>query len=197
MYPIVIAIVYIALWPFYRVKYVHKERIPKGSTLICANHTTLVDPLLVVLALGPKRQFSVMGKAELFRIPILGPFLRWVGVFPVNRGKSDVTAIKTALKALGSEKRLLMFPEGRRVKTGQINEAKTGAGMLALRGNVLVTPVYITARKKFLHRCYVVFGEPFKPEFEGKPSMREYQECANDIMDRIRALQLETEAKKS
>jgi len=196
VYPIVFALVYAALWPFYRVKYVHKDRLPKGSTLICANHTNLVDPLLVVLALGPKRQFSVMGKAELFRVPVLGPFLKWVGVFPVNRGKSDVSAIKTALKALANGKRLLLFPEGRRIKTGQISEAKTGAGMLALRGNTMVTPVYITAEKKFFRRCQVVFGESFKPIFEGKPSMRDYQACTEEIMERIRALQRETEAKR-
>jgi 1-acyl-sn-glycerol-3-phosphate acyltransferase len=59
-----------------------------------------------------------MGKAELFENPALNWFFRKTGGFPVHRGESDITAVKTAIQVLKSGDNLLIFPEGTVIRDG-------------------------------------------------------------------------------
>ena len=71
-------------------------------------------------------------------------------------GKSDVGAIKSALKALKGKEKLLIFPEGTRHE--EIGEGKTGAAMMAIRTGVPVLPVYIAPERTPFHRTKVYIG---------------------------------------
>ena len=165
------------------------DNIPEGAAVICGNHTTLGDPLYVVCAMGGKRQTHVMAKAEVMKWPVIGFLLKKAGIIGVNRGKSDMAAVKECLKVLRGGEKLLMFPEGTRVREGQVSEVQTGAAMLATRTGVPLVPVYIPAKKRRFRKTTVVFGESYYPEFEGrKPSAGDYQRIADDLLVRIRAL---------
>ncbi len=194
--------VYTLLYPFiwlYMVilhpwKAVGRENIPEGGVLICGNHTKMIDPLYVVCAIGRKPQIRIMAKAELMRVPVIGFLLKKAGIFGVERGKSDVGAIKESLRTLKNGQPLLMFPEGRRVRKGETGEAHTGAAMLATRSNVPILPVYIPPEKKWFHRVKVVFGKPYMPTLSGKKvTPEDYQAIADELMEHI--FQLEDQAK--
>lgn len=164
------------------------EHFPEGGALICGNHTALGDPLYVVCSLRKDQQMHVMAKAEIMKWPLIGFILRKAGVFGVRRGKSDVTAIKEAMRVLRNGEKVLLFPEGTRVKEGDNAEARTGAAMLATRTGVPLLPVYISPRKKG-EKIRVVFGQPYRPEFEGrKATPEELHRISDDLMDRIKAL---------
>ncbi len=187
------SLIYCVAWPFFNLfhpgKAIGRENIPEGPALLCPNHTSLSDPLFVVFALHLKNRPQVMAKAEVMEIPILGWLLRKAGVFAVERGKSDVGAIKQALKCLKSGEKLLLFPEGTRSKTGELGPAKGGAAMLAVRTGVPIVPMYIPAKKKWFRRTPVVFGEPYFPQVAGpKGTSEEYDAIAQDLMLRIAAL---------
>ena len=189
----VYSVIYPIIWIFMRIihpwKAVGVERVPEGAALLCGNHTTLGDPLYVVCAMGGKRQTHVMAKAEVMKWPVIGFLLKKAGIIGVNRGKSDMAAVKECLKVLRGGEKLLMFPEGTRVREGQVSEVQTGAAMLATRTGVPLVPVYIPAKKRRFRKTTVVFGEPYYPEFEGrKPSAGDYQRIADDLLVRIRAL---------
>ena len=129
----------------------------------------------------------------LFRSPILGWLLRRAGIFGVNRGNSDVGAIKTAMKHLKSGRKLLLFPEGTRVKNVDENAGKTGAIMLAARTGTPILPCYCQKRKFPFQRTSIVFGTPYMiegPEGQKVPSS-EYHQYAEDLMHRIYALREE------
>ena len=173
----------------YFYKIIGKQNIPEGGCLICCNHSGLSDPIFVAIALGlfTKKRPRFMAKAELFRNKIFGALLRNLGAFPVKRGTADIGAIKESLKIIGSDGRLLLFPEGTRNST---DGAKAGAGMLALRSDCAVLPVYVTPGRKPFHRVRVVVGEAFHPEKpEGKPGSEDYQNTADEILRRIYALE--------
>ena len=122
-------------------------------------------------------------------VPVLGWILKKAGVFAVERGKSDVGAIKRALKCLKSGEKLLLFPEGTRSKTGELGPAKGGAAMLAVRTGVPIVPMYIPAEKKWFRRTSVVFGTPYIPQIAGaKGTSEEYEAIAQDLMARIALL---------
>ena len=174
------------LFPFRRI---HAERIPDNPVLVCPNHFSDLDPLTVCFALPKNSALRIMAKQELMNVPILGRLLRRWGIFGVKRGNSDVGAIKTALRHLKAGCKLLMFPEGTRVKEGEDNDGKTGAIMLALRTGTPIMPCYCEKRKGPFQRTAIVFGEPYMVETgEKKATPKEYKECAEDLIQRIYAL---------
>ena len=189
----VYAVLYPIIWIFMKIlhpwKAIGAENIPEGPAVICGNHTTVGDPLYVVCGMSSKRQTHVMAKAEIMKWPVIGFLLKKAGIIGVNRGKSDMAAVKECLRVLRNGEKLLMFPEGTRVKEGKVSEAQTGAAMLATRTNSPLVPVYIQPKKRRFRKTTVVFGSPYYPEFEGrKPSADDYQRIADDLLVRVRAL---------
>ena len=181
-------IVYCILWVFYRFRFIGRENLVPGAAIVCGNHTANIDSVLVVLALGPKKQYAAMAKKELFQIPILKQLLKAFGAYPVSRGENDLSAIKYSLKAIKKGEKLIIFPEGTRVKPGMKSEPKAGSAMLALRTSIPIIPVYITPGWKAFKGCTLTFGEPYYPQVEGKPTAKDYQEVTEEIMRRVHAL---------
>lgn len=164
--------------------------IPEGGVLLCANHCSNLDPLYLLAVAGQGRQLRIMGKAELFRIPVLRWLLRKVDMIPVKRGLSDVSAYKESLRALKEGGQLLIFPEGTRVKPGQTIPGHTGAAMIALRAGVPLLPVFLERRKRLFHPTRLVFGEAYMPEIAGrKPTPEESRAITDDLMRRIYSLE--------
>ena len=53
------------------------ENVPKeGPVLLCPNHSSNWDPILLICALGREANLQIMGKNQLFKIPVLRTFLR-------------------------------------------------------------------------------------------------------------------------
>ncbi len=173
--------------PIFRVR--GRENIPQGGALLCSNHSGMADPLWIIFALGFSRRTHIMAKAQLMKIPVLGAILRWVGVFGVNRGNNDIGAIKTGLSILKSGQRLLLFPEGTRVRPPERIPAKSGAALFAMRTDSRVVPIYVTPRKAPFMPVTVVFGKPYRMTCAGKkPTPEELQSSADDLLERIYAL---------
>ena len=180
-------VVYAFIAPLIRLFFPHRavglENLPEGGALLCANHVSGWDPFLIAVALPIDARLTVMAKDQLFRIPVVGWFLRSAGVFPVKRGGNDLAAMKTAIRSLSGGNRLLVFPEG----TG--GEAKGGVTVMAARTGVPMVPVYCGPRHKFLRRTTVVFGEPYTPVIAGRrPTAEENRQAAEEILRRIYAL---------
>ena len=187
------AVLYPIIWIFMKILHpwnaVGVENVPEGAALICGNHSTLGDPLYVVCCMGSRRQTHVMAKAEIMKWPVVGFLLKKAGIIGVNRGKSDMAAVKECLRVLKNGEKLLMFPEGTRVKEGEDSAVHTGAAMFATRTGTPLVPVYIARKKRRFRKTTVVFGQPYHPEFEGrKPSADDYQRIADDLLARINAL---------
>ena len=130
-----------------------------------------------------------MAKVQLMRLPFVGWILGKAGVFGVDRDKTDVKAVKTALGVLKNGNKLLLFPEGTRVRGGEDVAAKTGAAMFATRTGAPLLPVYIRQQKRAFSRSVVVIGEPYYPNFAGrKPTAEELDAITQELMDRVHAL---------
>jgi long-chain acyl-CoA synthetase len=92
---------------------------------------------------------------------------------------------------LDSHCSVLIFPEGRRSMTGEIDRFRPGIGMIAARLNVPVVPVRITGLDKVLHptwkmarpgRVTVTFGAPLRLAGDN------YEQLAKQVEDAVRAL---------
>ena len=158
----------------YRVNVIGKENIPKkGGVLLCSNHISLLDPPF--LASFMKRKVHFMAKSELFAGRLGNGFFRRVGAFPINRGKSDRQALRTALKLLKEEKVIGIFPEGTRSKSGELGEGLSGVGFFALRSEAQVVPCAVIGNYKLFSKLHIIYGEPLQMNAlrEGKASAAE------------------------
>lgn len=173
---------------FFGIKTVGKENVIEGGAILAANHKSNWDPL-AILATSPQR-LAFMAKSELFKFKPFGAFLKSLGVFPVHRGKGDISAVKTSLTILKNEKPMMMFPEGKRVKEGEKCEAKPGVVMLATRARVPVIPVKIIGKYRLFKRITVTYGEPvYLDEYYGeKLSVEKMTELSQSIMNKIYSL---------
>ena len=185
-------LLYCIIWPYFKlfhpVKPVGRENIPEGGAVICPNHTTAGDPLYVVFAFGRKPMWA-LAKQEIIKWPVIGWILNKAGVIGVDRGNADVKAIKTALRGLKDNRKLLIFPEGTRVHEGENVEGKTGAALFATRTGVPLLPVYIQPKKRRFHPTTVVIGQPYRPVIAGrKATSEELESITKDLMLRIQAL---------
>lgn len=188
MFKFVYYLVYVILYPFYRYHFVGRENIPDEPCILCANHTANSDIIFMVLANGPKLDFGIIAKEELFRIKPLAWLFRWLGAFPVKRSTNDMHAVKVCFSILKAGKKLMIFPEGTRVKPGMVSEPKPGAVLFSVRGKVPLVPVYIPAGRKVFRKNVIVIGEPYHPAVDGKPDQQQYQDLTNELMDKIHAL---------
>jgi len=129
-----------------------------------------------------------MAKAELFRIPIIGPILRAVGMFPVDRAGGGAMAIKGAMKLLKAGEKVGMFPEGTRIRSEDASEAKTGAVRLSARMGVPILPVYIPRDKKLFRFNRMVIGAAYQVELDKKATPEEVEQAAETLMAKLRRL---------
>lgn len=176
---------------FYRATTYDGDKMPmEGGCLVCSNHTGLHD--VIVLAACMKRQPRYMAKKELFKIPLLSQLITALGAFPVDRGGSDVAAIKTAMSMINSGEAVTVFPQGTRYKGIDPRETKpkSGVGMLAYRTGVPVVPVYIRTKKNHtmpFRKTEIICGDPIMPEELGFTSggKEEYTRAAEYIFAKI------------
>jgi len=171
------------------------ENVPKSGVLFCPNHTSDVDPLVIAAALPVNSRLHFMGKEELFRNPALNWFFRKLGGFPVNRGGSDIQAVKTAIQVIKEGDNLMIFPEGTVIRDGIGHvdglpaHAKAGVAMIGVRTGAALVPVFVSQGKKLFHRTKVIFGKPYVPVYTGRRgTAEEMQKIADDILREAYAL---------
>ncbi len=179
---IALPIVELSFHLYFGVRIIGRENLPEGGCVICPNHTQNSDPPMAAIAISNRYETMCMAKKELFAIKGLGPLITWLGAFPVDRSRADLTAIKTALKTVKDGNKLLIFPQGTR-GAGE-DEAKDGAAMLAMKTKAPIVPMYISENKHFRCRATVIIGEPFMPE----TGSRDYSALSHEILHRIYAL---------
>lgn len=136
------------------------ENIPDvGGFILCCNHLSMIDPVYLAVSIK-NRRIRFMAKAEVFSTKVLGPIATAVGAFPVDRGHSDLNAVRTSLKILSEGDPLGIFPQGTRSKGNVRTPMLGGVSMIALRAGVPVIPAYIHGPYRLFRRSYIRIGKP-------------------------------------
>ena len=184
----------VLLW-IYRVDVKGLENLPKHSVLLCPNHSTDLDPVLIGLCLPLDYHLHFMAKAELFDNRALAWLIRTLGAFPVQRDGKDIQSIKTAMQVLHKGENLLIFPEGTTIRggvgyhDGLPAHAHAGIAMIGVRTGATLVPVFCDGQKKPFHKTRIIFGEPYVPEVTGRRgTSEELQAIADEMLRQAYAL---------
>ncbi len=173
------------------VKVVHHERLPdSGPVIVAGNHASFLDPILLGTFL--RREMCFMARKTLFDHWPLRPALQGLNAFPLDRDGGAHAAMREFGILLEQGRCVVMFPEGTRTRTGLMQPIKPGAGLIAVRNNAPILPVYVWGsyqswpRNRKLprpHRLRLYLGEPLYPAQElNGPQRKAEQERLNQAL---------------
>lgn len=155
--------VYIWVWIMFPTAFKGKRNIPKGRAILICNHTSNVDPILLILSTWRTQYF--LAKKELFTNCLMRGIMKAAHGIKIDRGKTDLKAIKACLKVLNEDKILTIFPEGTRNKTeSDLSEVKAGAAMFAIKTKTPIVPVWIKKKPRLFRPNVLQYGKPFTLE---------------------------------
>src|SRR5215510_14790253 len=175
---------------FRRIEVTGLEHVPHDEPVIFVlNHpNALVDPVFL-LCLAPRR-ISFLAKAPLFRMPIIGYFVKEFDSLPVYRRQDegeDVTKNQetfiAARKLLAHGGTIGICPEGVSHDEPGLKPIKTGAARISLGAvstgevsglKIVPAGLYYTSKTSFRSSALLYFGKPI--EVEATPELLQQSE---------------------
>ena len=173
-----------------------KKNLPKGRAILSVNHRSNWD--YVLFGINSTTKYRVLAKKELFRSKFFGFILRNFGGIEIDREANDINAIKTCMKVLKDDKKLLVFPEGTRLKDESLvmGEIKSGLALIAIKTKTPIVPVWVRNKPKLFRRSIYYIGKPFElDQFYGKKLDEQTLQEANQIV-RAKMIELGEQGKK-
>src|SRR6266550_5863974 len=174
---IILAVLKFALRVYFRrIEIIGLEHVPlKSPVIFVLNHpNALVDPVFL-FCLAPRR-VSFLAKAPLFRMPVLGFFIRALDSLPVYRRTDEGEDVSRNEETFVAARKLLagggtigICPEGVSHSEPRLLPIKTGAARIALgavsTGEVVdlkIVPagLYYTSKTQFRSGVLLYFGKP-------------------------------------
>ncbi len=181
--PLAFSIVSLASRLCWRVRFAGADRLPaEDSYILAGNHQTYLDGAWVRKALTPahRDRMIAISWADLDLNPAIGWFLSLIETIAIDPEKGFVGAMQSGLAALEQQRILLIFPEGQRSYTGQLDTFRPGVGLLSLISGKPILPFrihnafdiyprhrllprFLRWRKRAGDRLELSFGEPIQP----------------------------------
>lgn len=169
------------------------DRIPKGTCIFAANHTSSADAPAVVGAIP--RRIAILLKRPLFQWPIVGQAFHLAHFIPVDRfnRESAIDSLEKATQALREGQSFLIYPEGTRSPDGRLQEFKKGAAVMAIKSGKPVVPVACSGAHRVMEKrklkvkpgeILVEFLDPVDPTGY---SLEEKDVLTREIHDRLAA----------
>jgi len=176
-----------------------RERI-NGGALLIANHSGMLDPISMQLAVWYRRHHFICLKV-FFEKPVSAWLFKRFHCIPVDRENFGMETLREIVAVLREDKLVSMFPEGRMVgDTAHTETFKSGMVLMAAMSRKPIIPMYIAPRKHFYSRLHVVIGEPedIVPASGPLPSLVEIEKITaylHDHEERLRAIYQEKRRK--
>ena len=154
-------------WALFRtvmpIRYHNTERLNglDAPYIIISNHRAAIDPFVLAV---PVRRYEIrfIGKREITGHKLVEWAVKQLHMIPVTRGATDMGAMRACLSTLKEGHVLGIFPEGTRHQPEMMQTVESGTGMIALRANVPILPVYIHGKVRPFHVTHVYVGEPME-----------------------------------
>ncbi len=163
--------------------------------ILVANHVSWYD-VFAIGAVLPKH-FRFVAKKELEAVPLFGRAWRAAGHISIDRSNrgSAIESLARAGEALRSDNSaVVIFAEGTRSDTGELQPFKKGAFMLALGTGVEIVPTAVVGTRRILAKGHwrvrsgpiiVRFGSPVDPSLYTELTREELVDCVRARVSRL------------
>jgi 1-acyl-sn-glycerol-3-phosphate acyltransferase len=123
---------------------------PGRSYIYMPNHISNFD--IPVLQAYLPVQFRWLAKAELYKIPIFGYAMKRAGYISIDRSdrKSAIESLNKAAKIIRNGVSVIIFPEGTRSRTNNVQPFKKGGFFLAVDSGVPIIPIIIHGTEQIM-----------------------------------------------
>lgn len=162
-----------------QLEVVGRERLdPDRRYVYMSNHQSHID-IPVLYSVIPSRTLRMVGKRELFQIPVFGRAMRAAGFVEVDRAdrQAAIDSLRRAGDTIAEGGSIWIAPEGHRSPTGAIGPLKKGGFHLAAATGTPIAPIALDGTLEVLapgtrlmrpgRPVRVVFGQPI--ETGGRP----------------------------
>lgn len=172
-----------------------QENLPEGAALYIANHKGAFDIPVLLGYLG--KPIGFIAKKETKKLPIINKWMELISCVFIDRSdrRQSVKAIQQGTQHLIDGHSMVVFPEGTRSKTGELNTFKSGSLRLATRAKVPIVPLAIEGTNEILEanggkvkraNVSLTIEKPIYPEeYESKKSGELAAQLQQIIQDRI------------
>lgn len=184
-----------------------------GPWIICPNHLTMIDSIILQCAMAPLHGYMVRYRRLPWNLPERANFQKNIFLavlcylskcIPISRG-GDRGKMKATLDRcvylLKKRESLLIFPEGGRSRTGRVDVEKASYGVGRLVANVpqcRVMCVYLRGDGQETYGGIPRFGEQFTmqtdaftPEMTEGKGLKAQRDCARQIVERLARMEEE------
>lgn len=133
-----------------KINIINKEKLPQdGTYLLVSNHRSVIDPLIVELALKDTNLYgNWIAKKELYNSFFFGTFVRNMGTVLLDRESTQMGGFFSDIKACVKRgESIFIFPEGTRNKSeNELGEFKEGSRIIAVKNRLPMLPVFIRSQ---------------------------------------------------
>jgi len=184
------------------------ENLPeKGPYLLCSNHQSYLDPLVMAGAL-PWRLFRdcfALGTSDIFGEGFLRRLARWLRVAVLDPDANLVPAMRAGAFGLSQGHILVLYPEGERTDDGSLRVFRKGAAILSIHTQAPIVPIAIEGfyeawprHKKFpkFTDLQLAFGKPIPPPPVNEASEAAYDWLTSELKSRVAAMWQELREKE-
>jgi 1-acyl-sn-glycerol-3-phosphate acyltransferase len=161
----------VGIWP--RIEQL-EATLPNGPFIICPNHTSYLD-ILLLYRLFPK-YFIFMGKQELGQVPVFNIFFKKMNILVDRKSVTgSVRALGESGKAVDKGHRVVIFPEGTIPHNApEMRNFKNGPFKLAISKALPIVPVTFVNNYVFLQdgAFFKRNGRPGRPKVVIHPAVK-------------------------
>lgn len=173
------------------------ENLPeKGPYLLCSNHQSYIDPLLMaaVLPWTVFRDTFAVGTSEIFGQGFMRRLAGWLRTVVLDPDANLVPAMRAGAYGLRQGRVLILYPEGERTNTGNLTVFRKGAAILSIHEQAPIVPIAIDGfyeawpRHKKLPKfadLKLVFGKPIQPPPVSAASESEYTKLTDTLKETV------------
>jgi 1-acyl-sn-glycerol-3-phosphate acyltransferase len=152
------------------VKIIGREKLHEHETAVYAsNHLSYMDTPVLFAKLP--FQFRILAKQSLWKIPFIGWYLNRSGQVPVDSKspRSLIASLNRGVATLKHGLPLVLFPEGGRAATGQLQTMMSGCAYMAIKAQVPLVPLTLIGTYELLpihvyalhpRPIFIVVGDP-------------------------------------
>ncbi|RJX26184.1 MAG: 1-acyl-sn-glycerol-3-phosphate acyltransferase [Acholeplasma sp.] len=132
------------------------ENIPKdGPLCIYANHKSYADPFIVFHFMNRPTTFTP--KMSVYKAPLIGLWLKYLGAFPIDRSsdRNTARAMVDAIKVIKDGMAMTIYPEGGIKDRDDVKMVamRAGAYRVAMKAEANLLPVSIQGTTRIKHRA--------------------------------------------